>query len=47
MNELGMKIDPDKQQVEIDGVYLKPKDARRRYYLLNKPSGMGTRRPWR
>ncbi|MDZ4774477.1 MAG: pseudouridine synthase [Planctomycetota bacterium] len=40
VNELGMKIDPDRQQVEIDGVYLKPKDARRRYYLLNKPSGV-------
>src|SRR6188768_2834559 len=38
--ELGTKIDPEKQQVEIDGVYLKPKDARRRYYLLNKPSGV-------
>ena len=38
--ELGSKIDPDAQRVEIAGVYLKPKDARRRYYLLNKPSGV-------
>jgi pseudouridine synthase len=40
VTELGTKIDPELQQVEIDGVYLKPKDARRRYYLLNKPSGV-------
>lgn len=40
VTELGTKIDPEKQQVEIDGVYLKPKNARRRYYLLNKPSGV-------
>ena len=40
VNELGLKIDPDKQVVEIDGVILKPKDARRRYYVLNKPSGV-------
>lgn len=38
--ELGSKIDPDAQRVEIAGVYLKPKDARRRYYVLNKPSGV-------
>ncbi len=40
VNELGLKIDPDKQVVEINGIILKPKDARRRYYVLNKPSGV-------
>ncbi len=40
VTELGTKIDPEKHKVEIDGVYLKQKDARRRYYLLNKPSGV-------
>jgi 23S rRNA pseudouridine2605 synthase len=38
--ELGMKVDPETQRVEIDGVILKPLGARRRYYLLNKPSGV-------
>lgn len=40
VTELGTKIDPDAQKVEIDGVVLKPKDARRRYYVLNKPAGV-------
>lgn len=38
--ELGLKIDPDRQEVEIDGFVFKARSARRRYYLLNKPSGV-------
>ncbi|MFN0008741.1 MAG: pseudouridine synthase [Planctomycetota bacterium] len=38
--ELGLRVDPERQKVEIDGVVLKPRGARRRYYLLNKPSGV-------
>ena len=38
--ELGLRIDPEKHKIEIDGVVLKPADARHRYYLLNKPSGV-------
>jgi 23S rRNA pseudouridine2605 synthase len=38
--ELGTKIDPEKQSVEIDGYVLKPGGMRRRYYLLNKPAGV-------
>ena len=38
--ELGSKIDPEKQTVEIDGYVLKPGGMRRRYYLLNKPAGV-------
>lgn len=37
---LGLRVDPERQRVEIDGVVLKPRNARRRYYLLNKPSGV-------
>jgi len=40
VTELGLKVDPDRQRVEIDGFVLKPKDARKRYYLLNKPRGV-------
>ncbi len=40
MTELGVRIDPDKQAVEIDGFVLKPAGMRKRYYLLNKPSGV-------
>lgn len=40
VTELGLKVDPTKQTVEIDGFVLKPKGLRRRYYLLNKPSGV-------
>lgn len=35
--ELGTKIDPEKQVVDVNGVVLKPLAQRRRYYLLNKP----------
>lgn len=38
--ELGTKIDPSKQRVEINGVVLKPAGEHRRYYLLNKPTGV-------
>ncbi|MBK7876073.1 MAG: pseudouridine synthase [Planctomycetes bacterium] len=40
VTELGLKVDPSKQTVEIDGFVLKPTGLRRRYYLLNKPSGV-------
>jgi len=38
--ELGLKVDPARQVVETDGYVLKANDTRRRYYLLNKPSGV-------
>src|SRR5437867_10468978 len=38
--ELGRRVDPARQRVEIDGFVLKPRSARRRYYLLNKPAGV-------
>ncbi len=38
--ELGLRVDPMKQRVEIDGFVLKPENARRRYYVLNKPAGV-------
>jgi len=38
--ELGMRIDPERQTVEVDGYVLKPGALRRRYYLLNKPPGV-------
>jgi 23S rRNA pseudouridine2605 synthase len=38
--ELGLKVDPQRQEVEIDGYVLKPRTSRRRYYVLNKPSGV-------
>lgn len=37
---LGTKIDPERQTVEIDGFVLRPQGVRKRYYLLNKPSGV-------
>src|SRR5262245_2243658 len=40
VTELGLKVDPERQRVEIDGYVLKPADARKRYYLLNKPRGV-------
>jgi 23S rRNA pseudouridine2605 synthase len=40
VTELGTKIDPAVQTVEVDGVVLRPEPARRRYYLLNKPRGV-------
>lgn len=35
--ELGTKIDPTRQVVDVNGVVLKPLSLRKRYYLLNKP----------
>lgn len=40
VTELGSKVDPAVQTVEIDGVILRPEGAQGRYYLLNKPSGV-------
>lgn len=40
MTALGVRIDPDRQAVEIDGYVLKPQGMRKRYYLLNKPAGV-------
>jgi 23S rRNA pseudouridine2605 synthase len=40
VTELGVKIDPALQRVEIDGVVLKPERTRLRYYLLHKPRGV-------
>ncbi len=39
-SELGRKVDPERQRIEVDGVILKPEKLRHRYYLLNKPSGV-------
>ncbi len=38
--ELGMKIDPSTQTVDVDGVRLKSDPRERRYYILHKPSGV-------
>jgi 23S rRNA pseudouridine2605 synthase len=38
--ELGVRVDPEAQDVEVSGVILRPKHARKRYYLLNKPAGV-------
>ena len=38
--ELGTKVDPTLQKVEVDGFILRPEGSARRYYLLNKPSGV-------
>jgi 23S rRNA pseudouridine2605 synthase len=40
VTELGHKVDPERQRVEIDGVVLRPEGERHNYYLLNKPSGV-------
>jgi len=40
VTELGLRIDPGRQRVEVDGVVLRPEGERRRYYLLNKPTGV-------
>jgi 23S rRNA pseudouridine2605 synthase len=39
VSELGAKVDPDRQRIEVEGVRLEPR-PRRRYYLLNKPRGV-------
>jgi pseudouridine synthase len=38
--ELGLKIDPARQEVEVDGFVFKARSVRKRYYLLNKPAGV-------
>lgn len=40
VTDLGLKVDPTVQTVEVDGVVLKPEQVRHRYYLLNKPAGV-------
>jgi 23S rRNA pseudouridine2605 synthase len=40
VTELGRRVDPTVQRVEVDGVVLRPQGERKRYYLLNKPSGV-------
>lgn len=37
VTELGTKVDPAAQRVEVDGVVLEPRVLLKRYYLLNKP----------
>jgi len=37
---LGTRIDPTAHKVEVGGVVLKPEQARKLYYLLNKPAGV-------
>ena len=39
-SELGLKIDPERQEVEVGGFVFKAKVTRKRYYVLNKPSGV-------
>lgn len=38
--ELGQRIDPAKQRVEVNSVILRPEGDRHRYFLLNKPAGV-------
>ena len=40
VTELGTRIDPVSQRVEVDGVVLRPEGERHRYSLLNKPAGV-------
>jgi len=40
VTELGTKVDPSRQRVEIDGIILKAEGAKPRYYLLYKPEGV-------
>src|SRR5687767_12356073 len=40
VTELGVKVDPLRQKVEIDGVILEPEATRPKYYLLHKPKGV-------
>jgi len=40
VTEMGLKIDPAVNRVEVDGVILRADGERKRYYLLNKPSGV-------
>ncbi len=40
VTELGTKIDPRTQVVDVDGVLLKSDPRERRYYILHKPAGV-------
>jgi 23S rRNA pseudouridine2605 synthase len=40
VTELGSKVDPEVNVVEVDGRVFKPGTSRHRYYLLNKPKGV-------
>ena len=40
VTELGTKIDPSTQTVDVNGVRLRADPVERRYYLLHKPSGV-------
>lgn len=41
VEELGLRVDPENQEIEVDGERLvASKRERKRYYLLNKPSGV-------
>lgn len=40
VTELGTKVDPDLQRVEVDGIVLRSAQVRKRYYLLHKPVGV-------
>jgi 23S rRNA pseudouridine2605 synthase len=40
VRELGVRVDPATQEVEVDGQVFKARGARQRYYLLNKPKGV-------
>ncbi|HPF13250.1 MAG: rRNA pseudouridine synthase [Planctomycetes bacterium] len=40
VTELGTRINPATQQVDVGGLTLRPEGLERRYYLLNKPTGV-------
>ena len=40
VTQVGTKVVPQDQRVEVDGFVLRPEKAQRRYYLLNKPPGV-------
>lgn len=40
VRELGVRVDPTTQEIEVDGQVFRARGARQRYYLLNKPKGV-------
>jgi 23S rRNA pseudouridine2605 synthase len=40
VTELGRRVDPEREKVEVDGVVLRASGERLAYYLLNKPKGV-------